>query len=185
MTPIEIGTSMLALPRFSEAQAERKNGRPANSAHGVATIAAIQYINVRVAGVSSWPNRPAQAGTVNIITLPAPKPATPSATASSLPSRSWAASASAGSNRQARYPRSSTVSSTCPGSAVLPANSTASLPVVRLSRAASTPGRARTAFSILLMQPAQRAPRTRSSSRPRPVSSRRTKASRSRCRARP
>ena len=93
---------MLALPRFSDAQAERKNGRPANSAHGVATMAAIQYMRVRVAGVSSWPNSPAQAGTVNIMTLPAPKPATPKATANSRPSRSMADTASAGSNRQAR-----------------------------------------------------------------------------------
>ena len=32
---------MLALPRRNEAQAERKNGRPANNAQGVATIADI------------------------------------------------------------------------------------------------------------------------------------------------
>ncbi len=37
-----IGTSMLARPRLSEDHAEVKNGAPAYSAHGVATMAASQ-----------------------------------------------------------------------------------------------------------------------------------------------
>lgn len=95
---MEIGTSMLALPRRSELQAERKKVMPEKSAQGVATIAESQYISVRVPGSSSWPKRPAQIGTENIITLPAPKAATPSASVRRRPSASSASLASAGSN---------------------------------------------------------------------------------------
>ena len=56
-----------------------------------------QYITVRVLASSSWPNSPAHTGTENIITLPTPKPATPSAIVSRRPSRSCTALAASGS----------------------------------------------------------------------------------------
>ncbi len=98
---MEIGTSMFALPRFSEAQADRKKVMPAKRAQGAATRALSQYIAVRPPTPISWPHRPAQAGMENIITLPTPKPATPRAMASRRPSWSSDARDSAGSNGDA------------------------------------------------------------------------------------
>ena len=67
-------------------------------AQGVATMAESHSMMLRVAGPSSWPNRPAHTGTENIMALPAPKPATARARISRRLSWSWASAALAGSN---------------------------------------------------------------------------------------
>ena len=97
-TPTEIGTSMLARPTRRDRQADWKNGMPANRAQGRATAPDRPIITVRVCGPSSWPNKPAQSGTENIMVFIAPKPATASARIRRRPSWSRAAAAAAGSN---------------------------------------------------------------------------------------
>jgi len=94
---MEIGTSMLARPARRAFQADRKKTIPAKTAQGAPTPALAHCMKVRVAGPSSWPKRPAQTGTEKIIALPAPKPATARAMASSRPSRSWASRTEPGS----------------------------------------------------------------------------------------
>lgn len=97
MTPIEIGTSMLARPALNDRQADWKKVMPANRAQGAATMADSHIIRPRVAGPNSCPNSPAHRGTENIMAFMAPKPATPRATSRRRPSRSTCLRPAAGS----------------------------------------------------------------------------------------
>ena len=146
-TPIEIGTSMLALPRFSERPGGLEEGHAGVERAGRGD----QRRSASTSGCgrrrpSPGRNSPAQTGTENIIALPAPKPATPSARARRRPSAVVAARG-LGRDRTGRGGIAELAPAARRSRAAEIAGrvqATDSLPVVRFSRALATPGRAAT-----------------------------------------